>query len=139
MALPSAPFRYAGNWNNATTYYRNDLVISPLANKAYVLLLDTLTGGSDPSASADWVLNPNLSQNTFGTYVEATGGNLDVSIPIIGLTATGTVSICYVHVGVGGGPQYLKTITNSANTCDMTFNQAVGIGDQIIWQVLAFS
>lgn len=133
----AALLRFAGVWNSSTQYYSNNSVVSPENNKCYSLLSQSLSGGADPSVNdVDWLLlNPSL----FGTYFETTGGELTVDIVIPNLTATGTVSICYVHAGLGGGPQYLKTITNSANLCSMTFNTPVDIDDHIIWQVLSLS
>jgi hypothetical protein len=170
----SSPLRYAGIWNATTLYYLNNMVVSPINNSAYALSLSSLTGGSDPSASADWELVPNgsavagvssletltgaitlsSSDATFtpngqdivmgitfptlphGIYTEPTGGNTNVVIPIIGLTSTGLVSICYVHAGGGGGAQYTKSITNTTDQCSLIFNTAGDIGDTIIWQVL---
>jgi hypothetical protein len=130
--------RYAGVWNGSTTYTYNNMVVSPLNNKAYSLVVDNWSGGLDPSLEIlnNWLLlNPSL----FGTYTETTGMNTQVTLTIPNLTDTGTVSICYVHAGLGGGPQYLKTITNTANTCLLTFNTPVDTNDQIIWQVLSLS
>lgn len=134
----AALLRFAGVWNSSTQYYSNNSVISPINNKCYSLLRADWSGGLDPSLDVldTWLL---LDPSTFGTYTETTGGELTVDIVIPNLTTSGTVSICYVHAGLGGGPQYLKTITNSANLCSMTFNTPVDINDQIIWQVLAFS
>jgi hypothetical protein len=137
MSIPSTPLRYAGVWNATTLYYIDNLVISPINNKAYVLVVPSLTGGTDPSiTSANWVL---ADTTPFGTYKEETGGNTTVVITIPNLTDTGTVSICYVHAGGGGGTQYIKSITNTANTCTIVCNTAVDISDQIIWQVLSLS
>lgn len=76
--------------------------------------------------------------DTYGTYTEATGGSASVTVAITGLTATGVVSLCYVHAGGGGGSQYTKSIVPAANSCTFTFNSNVDIGDKIIWQVLYF-
>jgi len=133
----AALLRFAGVWNSSTQYYSNNSVVSPANNKCYSLKVGDWSGGTDPSINNfAWLL---LNPTTFGTYTEIGGGTLNVSIAIPNLTATGTVSICYVHAGLGGGPQYLKTISNSANQCALTFNTPVDIDDQIIWQVLAFS
>ena len=138
--MTTISYRFAGNWLVSSTYYTNDMVISPITAKPYVLVVDSLIGGSDPSVpSPNWIQAGQIGLPTFGVYTEATGGSPNVSIPISGLTTTGTVSICYIHAGGGGGSQYTKSITSSANTCAMVFNSAVDIGDQIIWQVLAFS
>jgi len=52
--------RYAGVWNVSITYFFNNMVVSPLDDKAYLLTLSSLTGGTDPSVpSADWELAPN--------------------------------------------------------------------------------
>lgn len=75
---------------------------------------------------------------SYGTYTEATGGSASVVVAITGLTATGVVSLCYVHPGGGGASQYIKSIVPAANSCTFTFNSNVSIGDKIIWQVLYF-
>ena len=133
----AALLRFAGVWNSSTQYYSNNSVVSPANNKCYSLLSPSLSGGADPSVNdVDWLLlNPSL----FGTYFESTGGSNEVTLTIPNLTTSGTVSICYVHSGLGGGPQYLRTITYTANECVMTFNTPVDVGDQIIWQVLSLS
>ena len=171
--------RFAGVWNSTTEYYLDNLVVSPLDDKAYVLTVSSLTGGTDPSVpSADWELVSSgggvagvssletltgeitLSSDTAtftpdgqnigvlisypvppspppsGIYTEDTGGSATVNISIGGLTTTGIVSICYVHAGGGGGSQYIKSITNTANNCRVICNTVVDINDQIIWQVL---
>jgi hypothetical protein len=59
MSIPSVPLRYAGIWNSTTLYFIDYLVVSPVDDKAYVLVVPSLSGGTDPSVpSADWVLVP---------------------------------------------------------------------------------
>lgn len=136
--LPSAPFRYAGSWSSTTRYVRNDLVVSPIDSKAYVLVIDRIIGGLDPSEQVDgWLINPNLTRPIFGAYTETTGGSVELVLSISGLTATGTVIINYINGGASR-PQSIKGIVNSTNTCTVYFHEAMEVDDQVLWQVLSF-
>ena len=76
--MSNSLLRYAGVWNASTTYYSNNMVVSPLNGEAYLLLLTSLTGGSDPSIpSANWVLAPSGSNEVIqATYYKSVQQNL---------------------------------------------------------------
>jgi hypothetical protein len=60
MSIPSGVLKYAGIWSVANPYLYADFVVSPIDSLAYVLVIPTLTGGTDPSTpSASWVNIPN--------------------------------------------------------------------------------
>jgi hypothetical protein len=122
-------------------------LLVPSGGGGGVTTLNTMSGAVELQ-SADGLFTYNNSSpptiyfqrafGTYGTYTEATGGSPTVTVVVTGLTATGVVSLCYVHAGSGGASQFIKSIVPAANSCTFTFNTNVDIGDQIIWQVLYF-
>lgn len=59
MSVLTSELRYAGVWNATSTYFRNDMVLSPINSKAYILVVNSLMGEADPSVASDnWTLNP---------------------------------------------------------------------------------
>lgn len=86
MSIPSGIIRFAGTWSVTQRYIYAELVISPIDSSAYVLVVNSLTGGTDPSTpSANWVLIPSgggggggvTSLNTLTGAIEITGATDD--------------------------------------------------------------
>lgn len=74
MAIPSGIIKYCGTWSSGTYQYA-DMVVSPIDLGAYVLVISTITGGSDPSVpSADWVLVPSGGGGGGGTITAVIAG-----------------------------------------------------------------
>lgn len=90
MAIPSGIMKYRGNWSVQETYLYADMVVSPINSNACVLIVTTLTGGSDPSVpSANWVLVPSGSEVYQATYYKTAvqnliGNNTDVTFDGVG-------------------------------------------------------
>ena len=79
MSIPSVPLRYAGIWSATVAYIQNEMVVSPIDNNAYVLIVPSLIGGSDPSvASADWILIPSGSSGGGVTTLNNKSGEVDL-------------------------------------------------------------
>jgi len=112
MAIPSGIIKYRGDWSVSITYSYADMVVSPINSKAYVLIISTLTGGSDPSVpSANWVLVPSGSEVYQATYYKTTVQNL----------TSGNTDITFDGVGAWSNPNGYITHTNG--TKDFTVVQ----------------
>nr|WPF46746.1 MAG: hypothetical protein [Lake Baikal virophage 11] len=107
MAIPSGIIKFAGTWSVSASYVYADLVVSPIDQSAYVLVVNSLSGGSDPSVpSADWFFVPSgggVDQLVAGTNVTLT--------PPSGL---GTVTID-ATAGAGGVSQIINGTYTSVN------------------------
>jgi hypothetical protein len=101
---------YRGGWAATEQYYANDVVISPIDNKTYILtgkmiLLD----GGDPSTNADWEAISSSEQLQSVTAEQATGiWNIGNSQNVI-LTNTGVIS---VETDVKDGLENIGTAQN---------------------------
>jgi len=115
-----------------------------LANTG-VLSINGLTGAPVVGAPATSTVEVNtvsqnilvgLNPNSFGTYTETTGGLTTATITSSICTSTSIIQLTYIHVGGGGGTQYLKSIVPAAGSFTITCNTAIDIGDEINWLVL---
>lgn len=85
MSIPSGIIRFAGTWSVTTQYVYADLVVSPIDNSAYVLVVNSLFGGTDPSIpSANWVLIPSSGGGTSPVTSVLAGTNITSVIDVGG-------------------------------------------------------
>jgi len=77
-----------------------------------------------------------LNPNSFGAYTEATGGATVRTITASLCVPTSIIQITYIHVGGGGGSQYIKNIVAGTGSFVITCNTAVDVGDVINWLIL---
>jgi len=110
-------------WSATTQYFQNDVVLSPVDDGAYVLLVtSTLLGGLDPSDPAsDWY---SLSKSTAGTAV------VDSAV-----TATGGATTAYTLAGtpvltLSAGSSWMVTVQANA-----TAAAALDASDWLKWTV----
>jgi hypothetical protein len=74
MSVPNDILRYAGVWNSTSAYQYGMFVQSSLVNNSFVLVVASLTGGSDPSVpSANWVAFPVAPSGDITSIVAGTG------------------------------------------------------------------
>jgi hypothetical protein len=77
---------------------------------------------------------------TYGKFPVIAGTTQTINIP--GLTATGLVSVIYLHTNSGGAGQFISNIVPGVNQAVITLGQTgstTPLQEYIIWQVLAFS
>lgn len=78
---------------------------------------------------------------TYGKFPVIAGTTQTISIP--GLTATGLISVIFLHTNTGGGAgQFISNIVPGVNQAVITLGQTGATTPNqefIIWQVLAFS
>jgi hypothetical protein len=77
---------------------------------------------------------------TYGKFPVIAGTTQTISIP--GLTATGLISVIYLHTNTGGAGQFISNIVPGVNQAVITLGQTGATTPNqefIIWQVLAFS
>jgi hypothetical protein len=80
QVLPTT-VNWRGTWTATESYFRNDVVISPINAASYILANQTaLTGGVDPSANPDYVELSPLSTGVIGV-VQGTGITVDNTNP----------------------------------------------------------
>jgi hypothetical protein len=77
-----------------------------------------------------------LNTNSFGKYIETTGGSTTVTISSTICIPTSIIQLTYFHAGGGGGGQYYKSIAPGTGSFTITLQSAVDIGDTINWLVL---
>ena len=77
-----------------------------------------------------------LNTNSFGTYTEATGGSTTVTITSSICIPASIIQLTYIHTGVFGASQFLKSIVPGTGSFTITCNTAIDIGDKINWLVL---
>jgi hypothetical protein len=114
MSIPSGVLKYAGIWSVANPYLYADFVVSPIDSLAYVLVIPTLTGGTDPSTpSASWVNIPN-----------AGGGGGITSLN--GLDSGDNAGILQLVSGDGSVTFTVPTPSSGEIDASVNFPQAVG-------------
>lgn len=144
MSIPQV-LRFAGIWNNTSTYAYGDLVISPIDSFSYANASPTyasVTGGGDPSLGGVWVLVPSggggggdITEVIAGTGLSGGGTSGVVTLAntgVLALTAgTGIgISGTVANYTISAAPlqaTYYKTVAQnltSGNT-DITFD---GVG-----------
>jgi hypothetical protein len=73
-----------------------------------------------------------------GTYL-CTGDEITtITFDITGMNANGLVSAIYIHPGIGGAGQWIKSITPGAGNVTIEVGLAVGLGESVIWSVISF-
>jgi len=77
-----------------------------------------------------------LNTRAFGTYTEATGGNVSATITAPLCVPTSVIQATYIHTGGGGGTQYIKDITAGTGSFTITCNTAIDLADEINWLTL---
>jgi hypothetical protein len=114
-------------------------------DNAGVLSINALTGLPVISTLADSTIEiqttsptiqVGLNANSFGAYTEATGGATVRTITASLCVPTSIIQITYIHVGGGGGSQYIKNIVAGTGSFVITCNTAVDVGDVINWLIL---
>ena len=83
--LPTA-MNWRGVWSVSEQYYKSDVVGSPIDNLSYVLDITSLSGGSDPSSSADWTAITTTAAAGITSVSAGTGitiDNTNPSVPIV--------------------------------------------------------
>jgi len=144
MSIPSGIIRFAGTWSVTHRYIYAELVISPVNSSAYVLVVNELLGGTDPSVpSANWVLIPSSGggpQVYQATYYKSVQQNLispntDITFDEVGawnndggyITHTnGTADFTVVQTGLYQLEFNIGVNANGA-TWNNTSNKAVAI------------
>ena len=112
---------------------------------AGVLSINALTGLPVISTPADSTIEiqttsptiqVGLNPNSFGAYTETTGGATVRTITASLCVPTSIIQITYIHVGGGGGSQYIKNLVAGTGSFVITCNTAVDVGDVINWLIL---
>jgi len=104
---------FAPTWSASTTYHLDDVVTSPIDAHLYRCLVATITGGSDPSASASWG-NPSTNDHTNGCMCPNSNSFANVTFDHCTISAIGnTNAIAWQH------------LLNASNNFDATANYAI--------------
>ena len=77
----------------------------------------------------------------FGKFL-VTGGTKIQNITCLGMTATGLVSVCYLHTNNGGENQYIENIVPDIDFFSVILGKngaSTPLQEYIIWQVLQLS
>jgi hypothetical protein len=93
QVLPTT-MNWRGTWLTTQTYFKNDVVISPLNGASYILVGQTaLNGGADPSASANFIELSPLSTGVQGITAGTAIGvdNTNPQNPVISNNGVRTV------------------------------------------------
>jgi len=121
LGLLPEMMNWRGVWSASEQYYKSDVVSSPIDDLSYVLDLSTLLGGSDPSASGDWiVLSPQtgVSSITAGTGISITG---PATAPTINSTVVaGVTSVTAGNGIIVGGTATVPIISDNVVFLDNT-------------------
>ena len=124
----------------------NDIQLTIAFPAAPVSSVNGLTGApvvSEPTNSTIQVITNapsdikvGMNTRAFGTYTEATGGNLSATITAPLCVPSSVIQTTYIHTGGGGGSQYIKDITAGTGSFTITCNTAIDLGDKINWLTL---
>jgi hypothetical protein len=114
-------------------------------DNAGVLSINALTGLPVISTQAESTIEiqttsptiqVGLNPDSFGTYTEPTGGSTTATITASLCLPASIIQITFIHVGGGGGSQYIKNIVAGTGSFVVTCNSAIDVGDKINWLVL---